>query len=271
MWVGLNSTKDEAGTAAYKVVELDDHFNRQAVLFRDVQGYECDSFLKLFDHIKILEGGIESGFKKVPVEEYQPRLLHIKGKLQFRVRQVPLKCSSLNSNDVFILDAGLSIYVWNGKTANSFEKFKAVSVAEEIRADRKGQAKVTKLAEGDDDNEAFWKLLGGKETINSEAEIKDDQISGDKRFMYRLSDESGTLKMTEVTYGKGSLNTNDVYIVDNGNEIIVWVGKGATDNEKISALRYAEQYLKDFNRPVYLSICIVREGMESPQFWSSFK
>jgi len=77
--------------------------------------------------------------------------------------------------------------------------------------------------------------------------------------------------MTEVTYGKGSLNTNDVYIVDNGNEIIVWVGKGATDNEKISALRYAEQYLKDFNRPVYLSICIVREGMESPQFWSSFK
>jgi len=266
---------DEAGTAAYKIVELDDLFKREIVLFREVQGFESDTFLKYFKHINILEGGIESGFKKVPVENYKPKLLHIKGKnKEFRVREVPLQCASLNSNDVFILDNGLIIYVWKGKSANSFEKFKAASVAEEIRGERKGLAKVISFedgsSDGDDASKDFWTLLGGKGTIKSEADVKDEQISGDKKFMYQVSDSSGKLEVKEVKYGKSSLNSDDVFIIDNGNAIIAWIGDKATGNEKASALKTSEQYLKDFSRPVYLPICIMREGRETSNFSASF-
>ena len=41
--------------------------------------------------MKILEGGIESGFNHVKPEEYEPRLLQFKGKKHVKVTQVPLK------------------------------------------------------------------------------------------------------------------------------------------------------------------------------------
>jgi hypothetical protein len=38
--------------------------------------------------------------------------------------------ASLNSGDVFILDAGLTLYQWNGKDSNKYEKAKALDVVQ---------------------------------------------------------------------------------------------------------------------------------------------
>src|SRR3989338_3674694 len=113
-WIGNESSQDEYGTAAYKTVELDDFLGGGPIEHREVQGFESQSFLSLFPGgmIQILAGGVESGFHHVAPEEYQPRLMHLKGTMgKVRVTQVPLACSSLNSGDVFILDAGLKIWV----------------------------------------------------------------------------------------------------------------------------------------------------------------
>jgi len=57
-------------------------------------------------------------------DAYETRLLHLKGKRTVRVSEVPVTSASLNSGDVFILDQGLSIYVYEGKSANRMEKQK---------------------------------------------------------------------------------------------------------------------------------------------------
>lgn len=64
-----------------------------------------------------MKGGIDTGFKHVGPKEYKPRLLHLKGKKVVRMVEVDLKRAALNSGDVFILDAGLIIYQWQGKTS----------------------------------------------------------------------------------------------------------------------------------------------------------
>lgn len=113
--MGEFTTQDEAGTAAYKTVELDDKLGGAPVQHREVQGHESDLFLGYFPEntIETMEGGIESGFKHVEVDKYEPRLLHVKGNRQnVRITQVPLVAKSLNSGDVFILDLGLEIYQW---------------------------------------------------------------------------------------------------------------------------------------------------------------
>lgn len=41
-----------------------------------------------------------------------------------RVKEVPLSASSLTQGDVYILDAAFKIYIFNGPSANMFEKAK---------------------------------------------------------------------------------------------------------------------------------------------------
>jgi len=272
-WLGSKCSQDEAGTAAYKTVELDDHLNGDPVQHREVQGYESASFLANFsDHIHLLEGGVDSGFKHVKPEEYKPRLLHLKGKKTIRVTQVPLSGTSLNSGDVFVLDCGLQLYQWNGKASSGQERMKAAQVARAISDERKGIAKVTVLAEGDSAPE-FWKVLGGETPIKSAAEGGKDELVADLKKIFQLSDASGTMTFTLKAEGKferSVLNSDDVFILDNGAEIFTWVGKGASPNEKKQAVKYAQDYLTQFKRPLYLPITRILEGGENEVFEASF-
>ena len=115
MWVGKQSTKDETGTAAYKIVELDDFFHGGVDLCYEAQDNESEDFRNLFEQIIVEEGGIESGFKKIEAEKWDVRLLRVymDGKAT-RTEELPLVISSLTPEDAFILDTGLDLYAWRG-------------------------------------------------------------------------------------------------------------------------------------------------------------
>ena len=53
-------------------------------------------------------------------------------------QQTKLAWASMNSGDCFILDLGLTIYVWNGATAGLMEKRKSLDVARRIRDEERG-------------------------------------------------------------------------------------------------------------------------------------
>lgn len=82
-------------------------------------------------------------------DKYRPRLLHIKGKKTVRVTEVEMSHRSLNSGDVFILDAGLDIYQWNGSKAGPQEKMKGASLCRALDDERKGLPKVHVMEEGE--------------------------------------------------------------------------------------------------------------------------
>jgi len=278
-WLGTYTTQDEAGTAAYKTVELDDLLGGAPVQHREVQGHESDLFLSYFNNeIKLLEGGVESGFRHVEPEKYQPRLLHLKGKKKVRVTQVPLERASLNEGDVFILDSGVKIFQWNGKSAGATEKGKGAQVSRALSDDRQGKAKVHVLDQGHESgNEAedFWKLLGGKGAVGPAT--PDDEESGSKfeKRMFRLSDASGKLEFKEVATGanvkRNLLDSNDVFVIDTGAHVVAWIGKGASVQEKKKSIQYAQEYLTKYNRPAYLPISRVIEGGENAFFEHSFQ
>jgi hypothetical protein len=163
-WLGAESSQDEQGIAAYKTIELDDSLGGGPVQYREVQGSESPLFLSYFKHtggIEYLPGGVDSGFRKVERDVYETRLLHLKGKRTVRVTSVPVAKASLCKGDVFILDAGLKIYIFNGPTSNNQEKAKGVEVAQHIKDDeRGGRAEIILLAE-DPRNADFWGHFGG--------------------------------------------------------------------------------------------------------------
>lgn len=280
-WLGEKTSQDEAGTAAYKTVELDDRLGGCPVQHREVQNHETPLFLSYFKDktIEILNGGVESGFNHVTEKTYQTRLLQVKGTASaVRVTQVELKRDSLNSGDVFILDAGMKVYQFNGSKSSTYEKIKAGQVVRAIKDERGGKPECSMFAEGDTDAGEFWKLLGGEGPIKTAAaggaDVAAAKTAVSERKLVRLSDASGgKLQCTTVktgSFNKADLDTNDVFIVDTGSEVFVWVGKKSNQAEKKNALGYAQKYITENNRPAYLPISRVLEGGENPIFNSLF-
>jgi len=298
-WLGATTSQDEAGTAAYKTVELDDFLGGDPIQHREVSSRESPMFLSYYPHgIRLLEGGIESGFNHVSPESWTPRLLHVKGKKNIRVTQVPLKCSSLNSGDVFILDAGLVLYQYQGKKAGKNEKSQAAKLQRMIDDERKGKPDVLVFSQSDKPSmdDSLQKFAGYFEDIGEEvkagecasleatetffanistsegADDEDWEKDSNKRLL-QLSDASGELEFKEVAEGtvaKSCLDTNDVFIFDIGSEIYVWIGKGASSTEKKMGMAYASKYLTKFDRPNYLPVTQIYEGGENEIFDGSF-
>ncbi|XP_068702988.1 gelsolin, cytoplasmic-like isoform X2 [Montipora foliosa] len=285
-WLGSNTSQDEQGVAAYKTVELDDHLGGGPGQYREVQDHESRKFLSYFPKgIRYLEGGVESGFKKVQRGVYEKRLFHVKGKRNVRVSQVELHYSSLNKGDVFILDEGMTIHCWNGSQCSRTERMKGIEVARRIRdEERGGKAKLVIIDESKDhrDENNFFEALGSRGEIKDASEGGDDvafeKYNQQSVSLYRVSDESGTLEMTpvsEIPLKKEHLDSNDCFILDCGSSgIFVWVGKKCTDAEKKAGMTNGMEFINKKGYPNWTQVTRVVQGGETPifkQFFSGWR
>jgi hypothetical protein len=89
-----------------------------------------------------------------------------------------------------------------------------------------------------------------------------------------VSDASGELKVEKVAESKlerKMLDATDVFIVDSGAEVFVWVGDKATKQEREKSMEHAATYLKQNNRPVWTPITRIIATGETPPFKSCFQ
>jgi len=278
-WLGAETSQDEAGTAAYKTVELDDLLGDLPVQYREVHGNESQRFLGLWDKIHILNGGVESGFNKAQAKEYQPRLLHVTGhKKNVQVYQVPLKVQSLTTQDSFVLDTGLVIYLFHGDKASNWEKRTASFEVEDIKNSRHGKVEQVHVIDGIDekneDADSFWELLGGKPESLPDEVKKEEEEKVTLLRMLQVSDESGDMKVSTVSEGYvdlEKLDSKDAFICDFGLTVYIWIGNGANKAEKQKAMMHVVQYLENEKRSTKIPICRVLEGKEPDHFFTLMK
>jgi gelsolin len=280
MWIGQFSSQDEYGTAAYKIVELDDYLDRKATLFREVQGYESEEFCTLFNNrIQILNGGIETGFTHVEkITEFPGHLYHVRKNEQvYRITEVTLNSDSLNNDDCFVLDKGCDIYIFFGATCSSYERFKTATFVKDLREGRSTYKTQTFEVNALQDLEyehvkKFWELLGGIPKTISEKEKGKAQESFENKLI-KVSDSTGQIERTLVASGKISkdkLDSNDVFIVDTITTLFCWIGNKSSKDEKKQSFIQAGLYIKENQRPGYLNIMIINEGEENQSFLKIF-
>lgn len=153
-------------------VDLDNKLGGRAVQIRLIQGKEPEHFLAMFGgKLVIYSGGRASGFESQEGEKDEvlgdTYMLQVRGNaahntkavqvlyndrlfsfifyfqhLEMYSTQVPLKASSLNSNDVFILMSPKVVYIWCGKGSTGDER----EMAKKIAADGKADTQI--MAEG---------------------------------------------------------------------------------------------------------------------------
>ena len=76
--------------------------------------------------------------------------------------------------------------------------------------------------------------------------------------------------MATGNLSKDMLKTEDAFIVDNSSEIFVWVGKGATADERKAALSHGQDYVSKQGRPDWTRVTKILEGTEPTTFKSCF-
>jgi len=265
-WIGKNSTQDEYGTAAYKTVELDTLLDDKPVQHREVEGYESSLFKSYFKHFETMEGGADTGFRKVSPTQYTPRLLHFHGDRKgVVVKEVPKSLSSLDSTDVFILDLGLNLIQWNGSESNKDERFRAGQYMQQIANERNGRPKKETVDQGRDTEEFESHLTEAPPAPDT---LVTSEAQDTEKELYRLSDESGKMKIDQVKKGKvamGDLESKDVFILDTKAELFVWIGKKTSFAEQSNAMSYAHNYLMKTDHPL-IPVCCINEGRKNKAF-----
>ncbi|KAJ6140511.1 hypothetical protein N7470_010307 [Penicillium chermesinum] len=251
-WLGSKTTQDEAGTAAYKTVELDEFLQGAATQHREIQQQPSEEFLALFHHIRIRSGGVRSGFTHVEPEEPKEILTLLRifkhpgsGRISpIIVHEVEPTWESLDENDVFVLDKGDKIWAKAAQVVNDMTLAKHVDV--EVLSQLESRSRIV------------VDLLGGKEADQSSLQaprpgyfsrsLQSDSSNARPRRLFRLSDASGTLSFDLVNEGghvqQSDLDGNDVFIFDTGSRLWVWQGLGASEQEKHLWLKVAQAYVR---------------------------
>lgn len=108
-----------------------------------------------------------------------------------RAVQVAEKASSLNSDDVFVLETPSVTYIWNGTASSDDEKSLGVEISALVSPGRN----TISIAEGEEPAE-FWNALGGKGPYTT---IQPDPVPVLKaRLFHCILSSFGRLRVEEI-------------------------------------------------------------------------
>jgi gelsolin len=217
-----------------------------------------------------MEGGAETGFRHNEPVKYKPRLLHVFGdRRNMTASQVPLAQSRLNSDDVFILDLGTTIYQWNGKGCNKDERFKGMQMLNALKSERPRVSSETLEETDTPKDHSFYKVLTEQD---EEGYSNNKSTTKANNELYRVSDaDKGRLAIKKVKEGRittKDMDSLDVFILDTGKQCFVWIGNKASPAERQNGFGYAHSHLMKTSHPL-IPIVVIKEGQKNSEFSSA--
>ncbi|KAL9273084.1 Villin-1-like protein [Drosera capensis] len=202
-WIGNDATEVDSAVASEKALELDVSLGSCSVHYKEIQGQETEKFLSYFKPCLI------------PLEE------------PFLRQQINLT-SSLNHNDVFILDTTSKVYLFSGCNSSIQERAKALEVVQYIKEEKhSGKCNVVTIGQSRMENLLAILMLGSS---GAYLEVM-LEFQGIRLLFFRfhlpchLCNYISIFKRQGFDVKELSEETNEVYIDCSGN-LKVWCVAG---------------------------------------------
>ncbi|ELV14016.1 Protein flightless-1 like protein [Tupaia chinensis] len=246
---------------------------------RMTQQQENPKFLSHFKRKFI----IHRGKRKVAQGAPQPSLYQIRtngSALCTRCIQINTDSSLLNSEFCFILKVPFEsednqgiVYAWVGRASDPDE----AKLAEDI-LNTMFDASYSKqvINEGEEPENFFWVGIGAQKPYDDDAEyMKHTRL-------FRCSNEKGYFAVTEKCsdFCQDDLADDDIMLLDNGQEVYMWVGTQTSQVEiklSLKACQVYIQHMRSKEREQPRRLRLVRKGNEQHAFtrcfhaWSTFR
>jgi hypothetical protein len=185
-----------------------------------------------------------------------------------------------STGDAYLIDNGAKIWIWLGKDCSVDEKGTAAVEARRIDDEQSGAAKIITVDQGEEIAE-FLTLVNGVKIVDknlAKTMLKDvttGHFAGHENFvntLYRISSEEyegiEAIKFLQVPFARNSLDSEDAFIADLGDNIWIWQGMFCNAKEKIKARTFATKF--DAERSGAQTIKIFDEG-EDEEFLKIFE
>ncbi|KAM9793291.1 gelsolin a isoform X2 [Syngnathus typhle] len=268
MWQGMDSSQDEIGTCALLTAQLDEELGGGPVQVRVVQGKEPAHLMSLFggQPMVVYKGGTSrEGGQSEPAET---RLFQVRSNSAGHTRAVEVDAvaANLNSNDAFVLVSPGGSFLWVGVGASDTEKTGAQQLSDLLGVSP------SELTEGQETGQ-FWDALGGKTEYRTSTRLKDKMDAHPPR-LFACSNKTGNFIIEEVPgeITQDDLATDDVMILDTWEQVFVWIGNEAQEEEKTEAMASAARYIETdpANRDRRTPIVKIKQTFEPPTFTGWF-
>ncbi|XP_075435078.1 gelsolin isoform X2 [Ascaphus truei] len=276
-WQGADSTKDEIAASAFLSTQLDEELGGVPVQssrggprtqVRVVQGKEPAHLMSLFGGkpLVVYKGGTSRAEGQTQAAD--TRLFQIRASSSgfSRAVEVDAVASNLNSNDAYVLKTPSAAYQWIGQGSSDAEKRGAKELLNILGASG------SQIAEGRETDD-FWGALGGKAAYRTSARLK-DKLNAHPLRLFACSNKTGRFIIEEVPgeITQEDLATDDVMLLDTWDQVFVWIGNEALEEEKKEALASASKYIESdpANRDKRTPVAVIKQGFEPPTFTGWF-
>ncbi|KAH9285255.1 Protein flightless-1 [Echinococcus granulosus] len=280
-WIGAKASLDKRACVAMHAVNLRNFLGIDGQTQREEQGEESSDFLSLFQghKITVLEGSSGStGFHIVACKEAAVRMYRLFGQEKtMYIVSMPVSPDSLDPKFVYLVDGDSCLYVWFGSRSRLLIQTRGRLLAEKIaQKERLNEATISLEHEGRESTE-FWAVVMGlwkpaprPPAVEHQEErpvqaIVDhpkpptnvqrppparDYISADwklpRPILYDVKLGKGYLELLQVDLPLGQLtrdilNSENVYLVDSGGELFVWMGKKSARFLRYAGFKLAEE------------------------------
>lgn len=275
-WLGKDAKEVDSAVASDKAVELDAALGSCAVQYREAQGSETEKFLSYFKPCIIpIEGVFTSEMGQLDNETYRVCLLTCKGDHVVHVKEVPFARSSLNHNDVFILDTTSKIFLFSGCNSSMQERAKALEVIQYIKDNKhSGRCEVATIEDGkfvgDSDVGEFWSLFGGYAPISRDlpCAVQKEPTTPSATLFWMNKGKIFSIGTSPLK--KSMLTTEKCYMLDTDIEIFVWMGRNTSVTERKTSISSIEDIVASQGRSSSTHISFLTEGCENAAFRSYF-
>jgi len=180
---------------------------------------------------------------------------------------MPLSPSSLNLEDVFLLDNELTVYQWNGPSTTRVLKLSAGHIIKVLNYDRRSaiQYKIIEDAyNGDVDSTTFWDLLGVVGKVLPRDFEGDPKAPGFQPKCL-VVDEGETIQLLAegAAIKADLLHPDKLIILDTGFEVFTWEGRNCPYAQKRYSYQAGKDYVKQYKRPEGILVNHILDGSEN--------